>query len=106
MPGPWRLSGPSLIPWQVKLIAHDDALPIERNNLTARTHMKRLNRLTICFSKKLENLAAATALWVANYNFVWKPSTLKGRTPAMAAGFARHNWKFENLCDEVTARYF
>ncbi len=78
---------------------------IERNNLTARTHMKRLNRLTICFSKKLEDLAAATALWVANYDFVWKPSTLKGITPVMAAGVARKLWKFDMLFDEVSVRY-
>ena len=43
---------------------------VERNNLTIRTFMKRFNRLTIGFSKKLENLAAATALHMANYNFV------------------------------------
>jgi IS1 family transposase len=78
---------------------------VERNNLTIRIFMKRFNRLTIGFSKKLENLAAATALHMANYNFVWRPSTLKGSTPAMAAGVTNRLWKFDDLFAEVSARY-
>ncbi len=31
---------------------------VERNNLTVRTFLKRFNRLTLGFSKKLENLEA------------------------------------------------
>jgi len=42
---------------------------VERVNLTARTLMKRFTRLSLCFSKKLENLAAAVAIYVAYYNF-------------------------------------
>src|SRR2546423_1769802 len=45
------------------------------------------------FSKKLKNLATATALHMAYYNFVWRPSTLKGCTPAMAAGVTNRLWK-------------
>ena len=41
---------------------------IERANLTARTHCKRLARLTLSFSKKLENFKAAIALHLAYYN--------------------------------------
>jgi IS1 family transposase len=78
---------------------------VERNNLTIRTFMKRFNRLTIGFSKKLENLAAATAMHMANYNFVWRPSTLKGSTPAMAAGVTNRLWKFDDLFAEVSVRY-
>jgi hypothetical protein len=37
--------------------------------------------------------------------YVWKPSTLKGSTPAMADGVTSHLWKFENRFDEVSARY-
>src|SRR5204863_7470045 len=43
---------------------------IERANLTVRTHCKRLARLTLAFSKKLENFKAAIALHLAYYNFV------------------------------------
>ena len=34
----------------------------ERQNLTIRTYIKKLNRLTFAFSKKLTNLKAALAL--------------------------------------------
>ena len=34
--------------------------------------LKRLNRLTLCFSKKLENLEAAFAMFAAYYNFCWQ----------------------------------
>ena len=86
---------------------------VERNNLTIRTFLKRFNRLTICFSKKRENLAAAVALCMAFYNFCWRPryqdwSGQAGRlrvTPAMAAGVTKHLWKFDDLFDEVKARY-
>ena len=51
---------------------------VERLNGTQRLFMKRLNRLTLCFSKKLENLEAAFAMFAACYNFCWqtrKPGT-------------------------------
>ena len=35
---------------------------IERLNATTRLHMRRLTRLTLAFSKKLENFEAAVAL--------------------------------------------
>jgi len=48
--------------------------------------MRRLTRLTNGFSKKWDNLRAALALHFAWYNFCRKHITLKGATPAMAAG--------------------
>ena len=45
---------------------------VERLNGTQRTFMKRLNRLTLCFSKKLENLEAAFAMFAAYYNYCWR----------------------------------
>ena len=56
---------------------------VERSNLTIRTFMKRFTRLSLGFSKKLENLAAAVALHVAHYNFCRIHSTLR-TTAAMA----------------------
>ncbi len=43
---------------------------VERNNLTIRTFMQRFTRFALGFSKKVENLAAATAIHVAVYNFL------------------------------------
>src|SRR5437588_1628350 len=58
---------------------------IERANLTVRLHCKRLARLTLAFSKKLENFKAAIALHLAYYNLVKTHRTLRC-TLAMAAG--------------------
>jgi IS1 family transposase len=58
---------------------------VERVNGTTRQHMRRLSRLTLGFSKKLENFEAAVALHFAYYNFVRTHSTIRC-TPAMAAG--------------------
>lgn len=73
----------------------------ERVNLTTRTLLKRFTRLSLCFSKKLENLVAAVAMYVAYYNFCWSHKTLKGRTPAMMAGVAGHPWSMDELFDRV-----
>ncbi len=43
---------------------------VERLNASTRLHVKRLNRLTLAFSKKLENFEAAVSLHFAAYNFV------------------------------------
>jgi IS1 family transposase len=86
---------------------------VERNNLTIRTFIKRFARLALGFSKKRENLAAATAIHFAYYNFCWRSrhtdySGMAGRlraTPAMAAGVTERLWKFDDLFSEVSARY-
>lgn len=70
---------------------------IERSNLTVRTMQRRFSRLTIAFSRKMENLRAACALHFAYYNFVWQPRTLGGPTPAMAADATDRLWKVADL---------
>ena len=67
---------------------------VERLNGTQRVFLKRLNRLTLCFSKKLRNLEAAFAMFAAYYNYCWqtrKPgkSGQKRPTAAMMAGIGR-----------------
>ncbi len=74
---------------------------IERANLTMRTHCKRLQRLTLSFSKKLENFKAAIALNLAYYNFVKFHSTVRC-TPAMAAGVESSPWKVTDLIDAAS----
>lgn len=69
---------------------------IERANLTMRTHCKRLARLTLAFSKKLENFKAAIALHLVYYNFVKTHGSLRC-TPAMAAGIETTHLKIEDI---------
>jgi len=60
--------------------------------------MRRLTRLALGFSKQLENLAAATALYLAYYNFCWLHGSLPG-TPAMAARLTGHPWTLQELLE-------
>lgn len=69
---------------------------VKRANLSIRTSMKRFARLTLSFSKKLENLKAACALYFAWYNFVRIHRSLRV-TPAMAAGIVGGVWTVDNL---------
>ena len=46
-------------------------------NLSLRMHLRRFTRLTNTFSKKLDNLKAAVALYIAWYNFCRIHSTLR-----------------------------
>lgn len=63
--------------------------------------LRRLTRLTLAFSKKLENFEAAVGLHFAYYNFVRRHNTLRC-TPAMEAGMERDFWSVGNLL-EATA---
>jgi IS1 family transposase len=78
---------------------------VERHNLTIRTLMKRFTRLSLGFSKKLENLEAAVAMFLAYYNFVWhtrEPEEGRNRLPAaMMAGVVDKLMSFEDLFDAV-----
>ena len=50
---------------------------VDRDNLTTRTFMKRFCRLTMGFSRKIENLEATANLHIEYYNFCWRPGTMK-----------------------------
>ena len=69
---------------------------VERTNLSIRTHVKRFNRLTCCFSKKLANHKAAFALFAMHFNFCRFHRTLR-MTPAMKAGVAAKPWSLLDL---------
>jgi IS1 family transposase len=69
---------------------------VERQNLTMRMSMRRFTRLTNAFSKKLENHAAAVALYFMYYNFGRIHQTLRV-TPAMEAGVTYHVWTIEEI---------
>ena len=69
---------------------------VERQNLTMRMMIKRFARLTLCFSKKRENLKAALALHFAYYNFCRIHGSLRC-TPAMEAGVTKNVWALKDL---------
>jgi IS1 family transposase len=75
---------------------HVSTTYVERANLSMRMGMRRFTRLTNVFSKKVDNHAAALALYFMYYNFGRKHMTLK-QTPAMAAGIADHIWSVEEI---------
>jgi IS1 family transposase len=69
---------------------------VERQNLSMRMSIRRFTRLTNAFSKKVENHAAAVALWFMYYNFCRVHQTLRV-TPAMEAGLTDHAWSIGEL---------
>jgi IS1 family transposase/transposase-like protein len=69
---------------------------IERHNLTLRTFIRRMNRLTCAFSKKWENREAMVALAICHYNYCRKHGTIK-TTPAVANGLASDVWTVRDL---------
>jgi IS1 family transposase len=68
----------------------------ERQNLTMRMSMRRFTRLTNGFSKKVENLGYAVALYFTYYNFCRIHQTLRV-TPAMEAKVSDHVWELDEL---------
>ncbi|MSR60666.1 MAG: hypothetical protein EXS05_24005 [Planctomycetaceae bacterium] len=69
--------------------------------------MRRFTRLSLGFSKKLENLAAATALHVAYFNFCWRmrENGKSGKyrpTPCQMAGVTPEEWTVEDLYQAVS----
>jgi transposase-like protein len=68
----------------------------ERTNLSVRTFTRRFTRCTIGYSKKLENLRHAVAMFAAHFNFC-RVHSAHGMTPAQAAGLTDHAWTVEEL---------
>ncbi len=58
--------------------------------------LRRFTRLCNAFSKKLRNLKAAVALYMAWYNFCRVHQTLRV-TPSMEAELTDHIWTVEEL---------
>jgi IS1 family transposase len=81
---------------------------VERSNLSMRTSIRRMTRLTIAHSKKWRNHQAAIGLWFAYYNYCRAHTTLTQETreenekpvpttPAMKAGLAEKPWSVSEL---------
>jgi hypothetical protein len=73
---------------------------IERSNLSIRMGIRRFTRLTNGFSKKVENHAAAFALFLMHYNFCRVHQTLRV-TPAMEAGLTNHIWSVKEMLEAI-----
>jgi IS1 family transposase len=69
---------------------------IERQNLTMRQAIKRFARLSLGFSKKLDNLKAAVALHFAYYNFCRVHKSIRV-SPAVESGITDHIWTLREL---------
>jgi IS1 family transposase len=76
--------------------SHISTSYVERQNLTMRMSMRRFTRLTNGFSRKVENHAAAVALYFMYYNFGRVHQTLRV-TPAMEAAITNHVWSVEEI---------
>ena len=66
--------------------------------------MRRFTRLTNAFSKKFENHMHMVALYTVWYNYVKQHRSLKGLSPAMAAGISPTLWSMTDLAEMIDAR--
>jgi IS1 family transposase len=73
---------------------------VERSNLSIRMGIRRFTRLTNAFSKKVENHAAAVALYLMHYNYCRVHRTLRV-TPAMEAKITDHIWSIEEMLEAM-----
>jgi hypothetical protein len=69
---------------------------VERTNLSVRLFNRRYTRLTLGYSKVLENLKHSTALLIGFFNFV-RVHSAHGKTPAQEAGITNHAWTIEEM---------
>jgi IS1 family transposase len=73
---------------------------VERQNLNIRLFNRRFTRLTLGFSKTLENLKHSVALLLAYHNFC-RIHSAHGKTPAQAAGLTDHQWTIEEMLTAI-----
>lgn len=73
---------------------------VENTNLQIRMRCRRLTRLTNAFSRKLENLKAAVAIYMLDYNMIRRHGTIRC-TPAVAAGVTDHAWTWREVLEQV-----
>jgi hypothetical protein len=65
-------------------------------NLSVRLFNRRYTRLTLGYSKILDNLKRSTALLIAFFNFC-RVHSAHGQTPAQNAGITDHQWTIAEL---------
>lgn len=100
--GEQKYSPPEVVETITKyIIGHADPRRIctsivERSNLSIRTSVRRLTRLTNAFSKKWTNLYAMMSLYFCWYNFCRIHSSIRC-TPAMESGITQRVWSLRDL---------
>jgi hypothetical protein len=72
----------------------------ERTNLSVRTFTRRFNRATLGYSKTVENLRHAVALFVWHFNYC-RIHSAHGKTPAQAANLTVHQWKIKEMFESA-----
>jgi IS1 family transposase len=75
---------------------------VERQNLSLRTSQRRFTRLSLGYSKKLENHRAAVSLYVAHYNLCRVHATIR-MTSSLALGVTDHVWSVAELVEAALA---
>jgi hypothetical protein len=77
---------------------------IEWLNSTQRLFLKRLSRLTMCFSKRLRNIDAAFAMFATYYDFCWQTPKLgkNGKHPPAIAMMAKQNCHIGGAVNSLT----
>lgn len=70
---------------------------MERGNLTIRMTNRCFTRLTNAFSKRVEMHRHSIAMTFFAYNLIKKHGSLKGKTPAMAAGITDHAFTVRDM---------
>lgn len=94
--GEQKYSPPEVVETVTKIMIGDHPSRIctsivERSNLSMRTSIRRLTRLTNAFSKKWTHLKAMLAVYFAYYNFCRIHSSIRC-TPAMESGITNTVW--------------
>jgi hypothetical protein len=70
---------------------------LERLNGTVRQHIAPLHHKTRSFAKRRTALDTQTQLFKSYYNLCRKHGSLKGKTPAQAAGLTDRPWTLREL---------
>ena len=65
--------------------------------------MRRFTRLINAFSKKINDHMHMDALYTVWYNYVKQHKSLKGLSPAMAAGISPTLWSMRDLAEMIDA---
>lgn len=100
--GERKYSPPEVVDTETKIIIGDPdprricTSIVERSNLSIRTSVRRLTRLTNAFSKKWTNHYAMMSLYFCWYNFCRVHSSIRC-TPAMESGITKHVWTLRDL---------